>query len=397
MRFEIEGKAFKDYMDRAMAVVKPGSVFAYMESVEIVANEDGVFLKAGSDKSAVVIRMGAAMIECGSAYIHISDIKRIYNMTGYVTIETIGNRIVIRNGKKKSDVRALTFDDAQPFYSKMNINGELFRVNCDNFLNMLSVTDAAREQNDNALRPIMTGFNINGAEGRVIACDGFRMHAAKLDVTDENPELFFKYKRTICGLAYSQLKKIVKHSIGVAMTAYDYDGCMKLAGGDFDYYVRYLDGEYPDVYNQVFKPVVKGQQYAYTLDVKELQSVAKEYVRMRPGRDENVMYLLCKDSEMVSAFASDNYRTADYLSGVKDMCKVENGHMIGLNPEFVSDAMSALAECTTHARAFGQYVDIDGSNIKPMGVSHDTIDMLLLPVKAIAERVKNIREFVCAM
>ena len=203
MRFSIDGKAFKAYMERVMAVIKPGSPFACMECVQLVAEEDGVYLKASTSDSSIVIKTDGITDERGSAYIHIADVKRVYNMSGFITVNTSGqNRIRFSNGNKKSDVLIINADDYKAFYVN-NCRDELFQMKSSDMLGVLAMTDAARESNGESGREILGGFNFDGARKKVITVDGYRMHAARMELAAEEVK-FADFNRTICGVAYAQ-------------------------------------------------------------------------------------------------------------------------------------------------------------------------------------------------
>ncbi len=397
MRIEVSDKVFKRSMERVMAVIMKGAPLAYMDYIKMSATPNGVKLEAVGHRDAVMIDMNASVIECGSAYVHKGDVKKISNLSGYLTIATSNEILTVRNEKKRSAISTRNFDDKEFFHDGGSDKIELFKVSSEKLLDMLEITNPARDGVDSN-RPVLTGFHISSKYNRMITLDGYRMHAVRLDIDDSSGN-FCHYNITINGDIYPHLNKILKGRPATVLTAYDCEhNTLRIVGSDFEYYVGYLDGDYPDAYGTLKGK--DGKDYSYKVDAGEIGAIAKEYMRQSHGiRDnsDNLIYLMGNGDGLSAAMSTTDYQTTDKIESACDMAGCMDGNMIALNPKYVSDGMDAFKNYGGLVSVYGGYRLSNESNACPMSVETEDVLVLILPViNSNVERVRNVRNFICA-
>ena len=95
MKISIDGKQFKEAVDRAMTLIKGRPVIYLMECIKLIADDSGAYLFATNGLYALKIKLDAHVVEQGEAYVNADDMKKVYAMPGFLSIEA-GKAFVVR-------------------------------------------------------------------------------------------------------------------------------------------------------------------------------------------------------------------------------------------------------------------------------------------------------------
>ena len=169
MKFELNAKEFKNAADRVMAVISKKPSLPVLDNLKITSGDGAVIISASNLETFVDITVAAHIIEPGEVYVNKASLVKVYGLSDYITIEANDKIFNVKNGKKCCEVATVKLEKEE--YPKApviddNVN-RIFKESEKDLINTFISMDCIRAKN--SPRPILEGFNINGAEKRIAA------------------------------------------------------------------------------------------------------------------------------------------------------------------------------------------------------------------------------------
>ena len=402
MKISIDGKQFKEAVDRAMTLIKGRPVIYLMECIKLIADDSGAYLFATNGLYALQIKLDAHVVEQGEAYVNADDMKKVYAMPGFLSIEA-EKAFVVRNGKKRSEVvtRAADRDLECMFVGNVKDakdGGQLFAVGADALMSMLRATDCARSQaEESGGREVLNGFNFNGGLMKLVALDGYRLHAVKLAVDDVDSVKMNGFNKAVHGDMYAHLKKIIKgKSAKGVLHVHDFGKYMKVIGGDFEYSICYIPGDPLKV-----EKIIPAQfDFSYRLSVKELSEIVKGYKANCICTDEvgaNSMHMHIVNGQLRTGMMHSEIHTMDELEGYSPDYGMNDKYFHSFNVRYMYDALTAIKEYDDDdvviASGTNSYNMMTSINVHPLLLTHGDMLCLVLPVRIAEEYIPAIKSF----
>ena len=388
MKFELNAKECKNAADRAMAVISKKPSLPVLDNLKITSGDGAVIISASNLETFVDITVAAHIIEPGEVYVNKASLVKVYGLSDYITIEANDKIFNVKNGKKCCEVATVKLEKEE--YPKApviddNVN-RIFKESEKDLINAFISMDCIRAKN--SPRPILEGFNINGAEKRIAACDGFRLAVKRLngEILDSN------FNITIPGDACVNLKKIGNNKRDYKVNVFygKPSGCTAyfvfFKGVDFTYCCRVLEGEYLNI-SSVMKI---NKTYSFEICPEELENIAKEYSKEK----DSPMYIIKNDNNLYTTIISTTYQTADMLESAGKIENMSDGYCFCANPAYVKEAMSLFKEDKVLAYGDIKTSETTGGMIAPICFENEEYTALVLPVRATMESVKNRIEFI---
>ena len=295
MKFEINATDFKKVVDRAMAIMKKESEISIHDCIKIQASGGKILISTVSKSAFVDITTDARVIESGKAYVNKDSLKKIYNSTGCITVESDEKIFNINNGKKCCEIAVINIQKEDEIKSPqiddntIHVFDENGKALIDTFISM----DCVRSKDE--IRPILKGFNINSSDEQIVACDGYRVAIKHMGGKFHNSNVNI----TIPGDVSVNLKKVgnckkdevISVFYGKSQGYKDYYVFFK--GNDFTYCSKILAGEYPKTSH-----ILKGnKQYSFELSPRELENIAKEYAQTK----NSSMYIIKYEDKLYTS------------------------------------------------------------------------------------------------
>ena len=374
MKFSMDAADLKAAMERMMPILKSRECAnVFPDYMHVVANGNGVYIIGDTGHYALEIKLDATVQDHGEAWMHQSDIRKISSLTGWITITASSKDkcICFQSGKKR--VELIDHDcTTASLYKNSERDDHLFDILASDLCASIASVSAALACED--ARELLKGYNINGKTGKLIACDGYRLHAAKLAMENESMCLL-KLNRTFRGEAYAHLRAALKSCMNSRIRVYDTDRFIKFVGDDFVYYVLCYDGEYMNAESII----PKKRDYAFKIDAGELGAIAKEYEYW--CKKEGCMALVTRDNKMYAALAQPEFRTVDIVEHFELGNMPAPGDYLTLfAPAYIKDAMAAFGKNAVIS-AYGEYAEYGSCNVKPIMFESDKLECLVLPVR----------------
>lgn len=388
MKFELNAKEFKNAADRAMAVMSKKPSLPVLDNLKITSGDGVVIISASNLETFVDITVDAHIIEPGEVYVDKASLVKVYGLSDYITIEANDRIFNVKNGKKCCEVATVKLGEED--YPKVPVADEnvkcIFDESEKDLINTFVSMDCIRGKN--SPRPILEGFNINGTEKRIAACDSFRLAVKRLRGNFYEPD----FNITLPGDACVNLKKIGSNKRNCRVNVFygKPSGCTAyfvfFKGIDFTYCCRVLEGDYLNI-SSVMNI---NKTYSFELCPEELENIAKEYSKEK----DSPMYIIKNDNKLYTTIVSTTYQTADALESIENIDNMSDGYCFGANPSYVKDAMSLFKEDKVLAYGDVRTSETTGGMISPICFENEEYTALVLPVRTTAENAKNRMEFI---
>lgn len=392
MKFQITSKEFKSAVDRALTVVN-SKFGGSLSCVKITAGSDSIVISGTNAIDFVDIKADAVVVENGYAYIRASDIVKVYNLPGYITVE-VGNGIFsVRNDKKCCEVQTMEYmEDVLPTKPVFN-----FDENCrfkfaekeilftmENLKCFLST--------DEGKRPVLAGYNISGKDSRIVACDGHRLGIRQLNaITYDNTVI------TVPGAAYKVLKKIgnakSENEIEIYVSNVDEDkekaGNICFKGADYVYITNLLYGDYLNV-DSIISEVT---DFQFTMSSKELEKIAKEYYKVSKST-ELPMYFTKYNEKLSTAIILTDYQTADIFESTVGTEKIPDNFMVCISPKFIAEAAGIFDGSDITVRMRERLSRDESYYLSGMWLENEDFKCIILPKSGSVRIAENIRKII---
>ena len=383
MKVVFFGEEFKKAVDRVLAAASKKSYLSILYCVRVEAKENHLTVSTTDSEGFATVSIDADVLEPGVNYITDDDIKKIYNLTGDVTLESVfetnTNKVTVCNSKKKSSVVITLYTDEDYLFPE-NPDKEVAVTTEKTLLSAMS--DVAPYLSDNDANKTMTGYSFESKENRIVALDGHRIGIKNL------PDFFTSDCSVVVpGKAYAHLKKIANAKSDNEVRIYASKKYIKFVGSDFVYSSRLIDAEYYKVDNMLNA----AYDCEFSMGAKEMGTLAKEYKKSLKANDKLPMLLAYNhdNNTMHSGIATSSYITSDLVEDLKIHSGMNRDLTYAFNPAFIVDAMQlfnddVMCKC------------VQGGTIQksPIVFYDDTYTVLILPVNADLNMVDKFKKFV---
>lgn len=392
MKFQITSKEFKSAVDRALTVVN-SKFGGSLSCVKITAGSNSIVISGTNAEDFVDIKADAVVIENGYTHIRASDIVKVYNLPGYITVEVENGIFSVRNDKKCCEVQAMEYEeDTLPSKPEFNFDENCrFKFTEKEILFTMENLKCFLSSED-TIRPVLGGYNISGKDNRITACDGYRLGTRQLNAT-----IYDNTVITVPGVVYKVLKKIgnakSENEIEIYISNADEDkekaGNVCFKGVDYVYITNLLYGDYLNV-NSI---MAETTDFQFTISAKELEKIAKEY--LKAATDKQIPMCFTKYNEKLStAIVSTDYQTADMLETVVGVEKIPDNFMIYMSPKFIAEVAKVFDGSDITINVQERLLRDKSCYISGMWFTNEDFKCMVLPIPGSPQTAENIRKII---
>ena len=335
MKFQISGDVFKKAVDRVMAMIPNKAAMYDLECVRLVAGRNEVEVIGFDTECYCSVTVPALVMEDGEAVIHKDDLKKVYTIKNDLLIISEQDNFTVSNGKKKSTIRAnINYDVSEYFnmdFCKDNGNMVL-KMPDSKLLEVLTRTNAYTKHGLDEQK-LMKAIHFDGRNRKVVGVDGHRF----VIYDDINYTYFAEndIEVNVPNVIVAHMKKLLFKN-GSYVTMYANKKYSAFIGEDFTYCIRNYEGKYFE-YNKFFYGFEFRRFY---VNRKELAEVSKEYAKLVKS-EKKAMFMGYNNRTFTTAIFVNDYSTSDVIE-TEDAEDIGEGFVIGVNPEFINDAMNGL-------------------------------------------------------
>lgn len=335
MKFEIGGDVFKKAVDRVMAMIPNKAAIYDLECVRLVAGRNEVEIIGFDTECYCSVVVPALVMEDGEAVIHKDDLKKVYTIKNDLLIISEQDNFTVSNGKKKSTIRAnINYDVSEYFnmdFCKDNGNMVL-KMPDSKLLEVFTRTNAYTKHGLDEQK-LMKAIHFDGRNRKVVGVDGHRF----VIYDDINYTYFAEndIEVNVPNVIVAHMKKLLFKN-GSYVTMYANKKYSAFIGEDFTYCIRNYEGKYFE-YNKF----CYGFEFRrFYVNRKELAEVSKEYAKLVKS-EKKAMFMGYNNRTFTTAIFVNDYSTSDVIE-TEDAEDIGEGFVIGVNPEFINDAMNGL-------------------------------------------------------
>lgn len=335
MKFEIGGDVFKKAVDRVMAMIPNKAAIYDLECIRLVAGRNEVEIIGFDTECYCSVTVPALVMEDGEAVIHKDDLKKVYTIKNDLLVVSEHEMFTVSNGKKKSTTKAHIHYDAGDYFDmdfcKDNDNMVL-KMPDSKLLEVLTRVNAYTAHNDDP-NILMRAIHFNSEDRKVVGIDSHRIGLFE----DINESYFAGNDITanVPNVIVAHMKKLLMKN-GSYVEMYTNKKLSAFIGEDFTYCIRNYAGEFFD-YKRFFNGVEFRRFY---INRKELAEVSKEYAKFVKS-EKKPMFMGYNNRAFTTAIFISDYSTSDVIE-TEDAEDIGDGFVIGVNPEFINDAMNGL-------------------------------------------------------
>lgn len=383
MKVVFFGEEFKKAVDRVLVATSKKSYLSILYCVRVEAKDNQLTVSATDSEGFATVSIDADVLEPGVNYIMDDDIKKIYNLTGNVTLEstfeTNANKVTVCNGKKKSSVVITLYTDEDYLFPE-NPDKEVAVTTEKNLLSAMS--DVAPYLSGNDTNKTMTGYSFESKKNRIVALDGHRIGIKNL------PGFFTSDCSVVVpGKVYMHLKKIASAKSDSEVRVYANKKYIKFVGSDFVYFSRLIDA----IYFKVDDMLNASYDCEFSINAKEMGNLAKEYKKSLKSNDKLPMLLTYNhdNNTMYSGIATSSYITSDVVEDLKVYSGMNRDLTYAFNPVFIADAMQLFNDDVMCKCIHGGVIQKS-----PIVFYDDTYTVLILPVNTDLNMVDRFKRFV---
>ena len=335
MKFEIGGDVFKKAVDRVMAMIPNKAAIYNLECVRLVAEHNKVEIIGFDTECYCNVTVPALVMEDGEAVVHKDDLKKVYTIKNDLLVVSEQEMFTVSNGKKKSTTKANIHYDAGDYFDMdfcKDKGNMVLKMPDSKLLEVLTRTNAYTKHGLNEDR-LMKAIHFDGRDQKVVGVDGHRfviynnINYAYFDHND--------IRVNVPNVIVAHMKKLLSKN-GSYVEMYANKKYSAFIGEDFTYCIRNYEGKYFD-YNK-FCYGVKFR--VFYINRKELAEVSKEYSKLAKS-EKKAMFIGYNNRAFTTAIFVNGYATSDVIE-TEDAEEIDDGFVIGVNPEFINDAMNGL-------------------------------------------------------
>lgn len=387
MKFTVNGRDFKNAIDRVIAIMARKPSIDTLNYIRIVSGEGNIIISATNLENFINIAVDADIIEHGEVYIDKDSVVKVYGLEDFITLEFNGETLISKNRKKCCEVPAVILEEKDyPNFPMLDESIPCVLKNSKHeIIEAFTAMDCMRAKSE--ARPLLTGFNLSGENKWIAVCDSYRLAVKKL--SGEFYETDFNV--VLSGEGCINLKTIGKSKQDSAMELYigTPSGWSELFAffkcEDFEYCTRILKGDYVNIK----KVLTNNKDYSFEIDASELIGIAKEYSKEQSKKHKVLMFIIKSNNRMFTAVTSNNYRTADVLETAENHSSVSDEYCFCADPQFIKDSIN-LFKNDGKIKVYGE----SGRISCPIIFKGESYTSLVLPVRSGSETNTLIRNFV---
>lgn len=327
MKFIVNCPELKKAMDRAISVISKNSTLDILQCVHIKTDDRALLILATNADQFIKVTVQAKILMPGECFIHMDDIKKVYNFSDIVIVEKIDEKLVVKNSKKKSAIAIRNHDETDLLQFPDMENEKLFmEISGSEFTNTLAALSVF--VSDNNANALMSGYNLDGSKCRAATLDGHRFTYRRLQEcfkSDDNVTIPFA--------VYTILKKIkIKSNFKI----YVDNKYILICGENCELWSKLINGKFFDL--DSFVP--RASDFTLEVDAAELKKISKEYGNILKN-DNRPMYFMHINGVLYFGLMVADYITVDVIDSFnKGKSEGLNKDFIyGFDPKFISDAM----------------------------------------------------------
>lgn len=389
MKFTVNGRDFKNAIDRVMAIMARKPVIDTLNYIRIVSGADNITISATNLENFINVVVDADITELGEVYIDKDSVVKVYGLEDFITLEFNGKTLISKNRKKCCEVPAVILEEKDyPNFPMLDESIPCVLKNSKHeIIEAFTAMDCIRSQS--TARPILTGFNLSGENKWIAVCDSHRLAVKKLSGE------FYKtdFNAVLSGEGCINLKKIGKSKQDSTIELYigTPSGCSApfafFKGEDFEYCIRLLEGDYINIE----KTLSYNKDYSFEINASELIGISKEYSKEHDAS----MFIIKSNGRMFTAIKSSNYQTADVLETVEHDTSVNDEYCFCADPQYIKDGIN-LFKNDSIIKVYGELRNSaqTGSIICPIIFKGESYTSLILPINSSSETNTSIRKFV---
>ena len=335
MKFQISGDVFKKAVDRVMAMIPNKAAIYNLECVRIVAGRNEVEIIGFDTECYCSVTVPALVMEEGEAVVHKDDFKKVYTIKNDLLVVSEQEMFTVSNGKKKSTTKANIHYDAGDYFDmdfcKDNDNMVL-KMPDSKLLEVLTRINAYTAHSDDP-NILMRAIHFDSEDRKVVGIDSHR-----IGLFEDINESYFALNditANVPNVIVAHMKKLLMKN-GSYVEMYANKKLSAFIGEDFTYCIRNYAGEYFD-----YKRFANGVEFRkFYVNRKELAEVSKEYSKLAKS-EKKAMFMGYNNRAFTTAIFVSDYSTSDVIE-TEDAEDIGEGFVIGVNPEFINDAMNGL-------------------------------------------------------
>ena len=372
MEFRMNADVFKNKVERAMAVSKKTKEMDFQRHIKIEANkgEDTVCISATNVGTYVIVKCvpgECEVVESGEAYLDIDTVKRLFNASGSCRYFSEDGTFSAKNSKKSSKIT--TANDSWPEFPNTSDKIHVVDVDKDDFIDTMELMQNFTSV-DNS-RPVYCGFNINAGESRMTAVSGYHVLDRVVDWKFDSAD-----KINIPFVVLKELKKVsAKWDCTLQLNLVENKRYLQIVSDDFEYIVYLTPGDFLDAK----KAIPEYLSYKFTLDVKQLAEITKEYDSYNTKDDIQPMGFAISNGSLLSMYARNDYETCDVIEG--SFLNMPDDYLVVMNPRYIRDAADVFKQfCGKNNNVT---IECNGEESSPwVFKAENGYRAMILPVKA---------------
>ena len=326
MEFKMNSDTFKNMVERISVVTNTKAAFATAWMVKIEAKENQLILSAwDAENSGIITSDNVRIDEEGNAIVAIDDLKKLFSVKGWITVETEdGQALSVRNDKKKSTIRCNVcrwWEQGIPVAAEME--NPVMVVDKQELVSTLA--NLSKFIGKGEVVKVLNCYNFS--KGRVSTLDSHRIGIRKVDwIKDESLDL------NVHGRIYKDIKKMAGKDDEIVNVFKD-NRYATFSGKDWKYTAEICPEQYYNI-DQLFP---NNYECSFKVDSKEIQVIAKEYSKLNKG-DLSPMIFNYNRGRMLTAWYRSDFQTMDSLE-IFNECGLPENFTMGFNPTFLFEAV----------------------------------------------------------
>lgn len=335
MKFKISGDVFKKAVDRVMAMIPNKAAIYDLECVRLVAERNKVEIIGFDTECYCNVEVPALVMEDGEAVVHKDDLKKVYTIKNDLLVVSEQVMFTVSNGKKKSTTRANINYDVSEYFDMdfcKDKGNMVLKMTDDKLLEVLTRVNAYTKHGLDEQK-LMKAIHVSGRDQKVVGVDGHRF----VIYDDINYTYFTEndIEVNIPNVIVAHMKKLLFKN-GSYVEMYANKKYSAFIGEDFTYCIRNYEGKYFD-----YDKFCYGFEFRkFYVNRKELAEVSKEYAKLVKS-EKKAMFMGYNNRAFTTAIFVNDYSTSDVIE-TEDAEDIGDGFVIGVNPEFINDAMNGL-------------------------------------------------------
>lgn len=336
MKFSVECSEFKKAVDKAIVVMAKSSTLPILHCLHIETKENSISIYTTNTEQYLKLELPATIIEPGECFVDKDDVKRVYGLSGFVTIEMCDGKFVVQNSKKKSAIPIYKYNAEDILPCPVMEDEQLFaNVSEKYFVETLAALSNFVSSDDS--NKMMTGYNLDGGLSRITTLDGHRFTFKRMQ------ECFHtEHNVTIPSAVYNHLKKIINAKDDSNMQLFVDKKYLLFIGNDYQLWSRLFEGEY----FKIDRMIPGSFDFSFSVNPEEMEKIGKEYYSVVKNSRNPMLLSYSKDGDVMrTGLITSNYETVDKIENFdeRESSGLTKDFTYAFNPLYIKEAMHLYA------------------------------------------------------